>query len=268
MKGAKITVHAADRFIQRHAPHMSLQEARNFLHRASIRSNRLKEKTQKGQFQWEISDPRCVLVIKFDKNEPICVTVLPEPEINKVDLTAMECDFYESKPISPRADAFIQNVLNKKEKPHSETTRKENPAPKKAQAHIFNLRINPDAPDVTSARTIIGGPKKWEKIEKSINEAYGSDPESPKKGSRVENFVITEQNAVLFEYLITKQREKTRRHMISEQTTAVRAALKTLHAFMERMATKDPEIAHFMNHFDKEKNKKYILSKGFIERHF
>jgi hypothetical protein len=72
------TEHAVDRFIERHAPDLSREEARRYLEQSVLKAVRLKEKTYNGETQWQIEDG-IVLVTKVDNREIVCVTVLPEP---------------------------------------------------------------------------------------------------------------------------------------------------------------------------------------------
>ncbi len=72
------TEHAIDRFIMRHAPHLSRAEARCYLEEAVLKAVRLKEKTFNGETQWQIEDGT-VLVTKIDNRENVCVTNLPGP---------------------------------------------------------------------------------------------------------------------------------------------------------------------------------------------
>lgn len=74
------TQHAVERFVLRHRRDLSLNEARVLLERGVSQAVRLREKTHRGQTQWQMQDPSCVLVTKFDRNGVVCVTILPEPE--------------------------------------------------------------------------------------------------------------------------------------------------------------------------------------------
>jgi type IV secretory pathway VirB10-like protein len=70
--------HAVERFIERHAPEMSLEEARQHLENEGQRAVRLRERTILGQEQWELQNPKCILVIKnSDDAGRVCKTVLP-----------------------------------------------------------------------------------------------------------------------------------------------------------------------------------------------
>jgi hypothetical protein len=75
-----ITRHAVDRFVERHAPHLTAEQALRFLLQEAPRAAHLKAKTMLGHHQWQLEDPDCVLVMKEDNRRMICVTVLPEPE--------------------------------------------------------------------------------------------------------------------------------------------------------------------------------------------
>jgi len=78
------THHSIERFIERHAPSLSMAEAERHLLEAS--AVRLRERTILGQLQYQIDNPRCVLVVKRDhrmRPDLICVTVLPERENSK-----------------------------------------------------------------------------------------------------------------------------------------------------------------------------------------
>lgn len=75
-----ITRHAVDRFVQRHAPHLTAKQAYQLLLQEVPRAAHLKAKTILGHHQWQLDHPECVLVMKEDNGRMICVTVLPEPE--------------------------------------------------------------------------------------------------------------------------------------------------------------------------------------------
>lgn len=81
-----ITEHAVSRFVKRHAPQMSERAAKRHLERAAETAAHLKEKTILGQHQWQIEDPHCILVMKQDGRNLICVTVLPEPEMPGISM--------------------------------------------------------------------------------------------------------------------------------------------------------------------------------------
>lgn len=75
------TPHAIERFIERHAPGTSMLEAERHLQEAN--AVRLRQRTILGQLQYQLEEPRCVLVVKRDprvRPELVCVTVLPERE--------------------------------------------------------------------------------------------------------------------------------------------------------------------------------------------
>jgi hypothetical protein len=75
-----ITRHAVDRFVERHAPHLTAGEAFRHLLQELPNAAHLKAKTLLGHHQWQIRDPDCVLVLRENCGRMICVTVLPEPE--------------------------------------------------------------------------------------------------------------------------------------------------------------------------------------------
>lgn len=87
-----ITPHAVERFVQRHAPAMSHRQARAYLEEKAPHAARLKERTIKGDQQWQLHDPECVLVMKrdFRLRAWVCVTVLPEPEGTAINDEEME----------------------------------------------------------------------------------------------------------------------------------------------------------------------------------
>jgi hypothetical protein len=83
-----ITRHAVERFVQRHAPHMTAKEAYQHLCVAWRSAAHLRAKTILGHHQWQLRDPDCVLVLRENGGRLICVTVLPEAE--EVDPSLME----------------------------------------------------------------------------------------------------------------------------------------------------------------------------------
>lgn len=84
------TEHAIDRFVERHAPELSREEARNFLAEAAQSAVKLRQKTYSGQFQWQVEDSGIILVTKRDAGEDVCVTVLPQPEQHGISEEEME----------------------------------------------------------------------------------------------------------------------------------------------------------------------------------
>lgn len=72
-----ITQHAINRFIQRHAPEMSYDQAKRHLQTESRQAAHLRNKSVNGQSQWRLDNPNCILVMKRDGRDDICVTVLP-----------------------------------------------------------------------------------------------------------------------------------------------------------------------------------------------
>lgn len=274
LQRAKITDHAVQRFVERHAPHMSFEEARRHLYRASAHSNKLKEKTLRGQFQWEINDPYCVLVIKFDRGNPICVTVLPEKELSRVDMAEMEMEYFGTRPINPRADGYMNSILNKKEpgepKEKPEETVRSNADKNRAKKKtLIGLpRIIPDDPKnfKIPAHPMVGSSRSWSRMDRVINEAMavsGEDPVDEKLLSQqnsINGFVVTPENAELYDLIITKQREKTRRHLISERTQTIWSSFRLIYSFLEKRALEDVETAHFLHDFKKKMQKEIELS--------
>jgi ribosomal protein L16/L10AE len=59
-----VTNHAAARFQQRHAPHLSLDVARRTIAESLPSAGKLSAKTWSGDEQWKLSEPPCVLVTK------------------------------------------------------------------------------------------------------------------------------------------------------------------------------------------------------------
>jgi hypothetical protein len=87
-----ITYHAAERFVERHAPELTLTQGRAYLEEQAPLAAHLKEKTIKGDHQWQLDDPYCILVMKKDwrTREWVCVTVLPEPQGSPIPYDEME----------------------------------------------------------------------------------------------------------------------------------------------------------------------------------
>jgi len=79
-----ISDHAVERFVQRHAPEMSFNEAKSLLIRRSLDAVPLKQKTINGDNQWQISNPDIVLVGKYVRGRVICKTILPEAEFKGI----------------------------------------------------------------------------------------------------------------------------------------------------------------------------------------
>ncbi len=97
------TLHAVERFLERHAPTtMTTRDAAIAHLRTQARSAvRLREKTINGQEQWEIQNPYCVLVVKHDPStksghvrQMVCVTVLPESDSRNFSLSEADVEFF------------------------------------------------------------------------------------------------------------------------------------------------------------------------------
>jgi hypothetical protein len=92
MSDTIITFHAAERFVQRHAPGMTIHEGKTYLQDNIHLAAPLKEKTIKGDQQWQLDDPYCILVMKKDWHSKlwVCVTVLPQPQGFPIPLDELE----------------------------------------------------------------------------------------------------------------------------------------------------------------------------------
>jgi hypothetical protein len=74
-----ISEHAVERFVERVAPDWGYVKARHHLEERCESAVRLPRKTLLGQYQYELDDPRCVLVVKREGGDDVltCVTILP-----------------------------------------------------------------------------------------------------------------------------------------------------------------------------------------------
>ena len=147
---AHITSHAVERFISRHASHMAFNEAKAFLERSSLKAAPLKERTIKGDFQWQIEDPYCILVMKkdFQSKDWVCVTVLPEPQgstIPEHEMDILRDHIYDQESsgkiqeeILDRvlASAGVSNLMRPSGNPEAEVERIE------AERRIWNRVVN------------------------------------------------------------------------------------------------------------------------------
>ncbi len=83
MRRAQISFsdHAVERFIERFAPELTPLQARAYLEEEGLRAVRLKTHTAMGQEQWELQEPRCILVVKnsYDIGR-VCKTILIHQE--------------------------------------------------------------------------------------------------------------------------------------------------------------------------------------------
>jgi hypothetical protein len=73
------TTHAVNRYIKRHARHLEYADARRLLESSAAEAVRLREKTLKGDAQWEVASLGILLVTKPDGGDWVVVTVLPAP---------------------------------------------------------------------------------------------------------------------------------------------------------------------------------------------
>jgi hypothetical protein len=78
MPRISITHHAAQRYVERHDPALTIDEAHALLAAATEQASRMRARTFKGQMQYLCADPHVVLVVKWCRREGlVCVTVLP-----------------------------------------------------------------------------------------------------------------------------------------------------------------------------------------------
>jgi len=73
------TYHAVDRYVQRHAPELTIAEATRRLAAAALGAVRLKERTVRGHDQYHLPDLDVIAVIKRDpgRKGATVVTILP-----------------------------------------------------------------------------------------------------------------------------------------------------------------------------------------------
>jgi len=69
--------HAVERYILRHRPELTYQEALAELDRLALAATPLKRRTLAGQALWQAGEPPILLVVKPDRGVNVCVTVLP-----------------------------------------------------------------------------------------------------------------------------------------------------------------------------------------------
>lgn len=111
-----ITSHAVERFVQRHAPEMTYGSAKNFLENNAPKAAALKERTIKGDYQWQLEDPYCILVMKRDFRLKmwVCVTVLPEPEglpINDEEMEILRNHLFDQEAYGVLDEEVAEKVL-------------------------------------------------------------------------------------------------------------------------------------------------------------
>ena len=69
--------HAVERFIERFAQGMSVGQARAWLEQEGPQATRLRTRTALGQEQWELQNPKCILVVKNSEDAGrMCKTIL------------------------------------------------------------------------------------------------------------------------------------------------------------------------------------------------
>ena len=94
MSRLSLMPHAVERYRERWAPHLTLRQAREELHRLSEGARPEKAKTRGGQELWVANDAtrKILFVVKRDRHtrERICVTVLPEGAMGDSGATAYE----------------------------------------------------------------------------------------------------------------------------------------------------------------------------------
>lgn len=106
-----ITHHAVEQFIERHARDLTFKQARQFLIQNAPGAAPLKQKTLRGDQQWQMEDPKCVLVMKQDRKikAHVCVTVLPEAEgLDEISDEELYRIMEEGEPDSSQIDSLIE----------------------------------------------------------------------------------------------------------------------------------------------------------------
>lgn len=67
-RNIEITPHAAQRYMERHRPDLSFDEAMQELRERAPSAARLKERTFSGEQLWQLEEG-CLLVVKLDKRQ-------------------------------------------------------------------------------------------------------------------------------------------------------------------------------------------------------
>jgi hypothetical protein len=83
-----LTSHAIDRFHLRHAPELTRDQARERLLCGLTSATPLRERTFRGDQQFQLDAPKCVAVVKRDDGAAdsiVVVTVLPQKQAHEVD---------------------------------------------------------------------------------------------------------------------------------------------------------------------------------------
>jgi hypothetical protein len=104
----EFTNHAIQRFIERHAPEMSAETARELLTDAAThRAAKIKSRSFRGDQQWQLRNPDVVLVTTTDDGRIIVKTVLPKAHAG---LTAYEAEIVSDFLARPSVAAKLQAV--------------------------------------------------------------------------------------------------------------------------------------------------------------
>lgn len=84
-----ITNHAVSRFIKRIEPTASYEEAVSRIKNGLLGGSRLKKKTHAGHGLWKFGNEETVAVVKFDNGAIVCVTILPQSDLD-IDIASNE----------------------------------------------------------------------------------------------------------------------------------------------------------------------------------
>lgn len=162
----EFTEHAILRFIERHAPQMSMEEARDYLSTAASGAVRLKAKTIRGQTQWHIPANQIVLVTKPDGQEHVCVTILPHKE--NVPRTPTEEELLELMFIEERSAEERKATRKVEAAPSSQAINKKDPE-RAEKLRLFSLRGRDLSRVLQILMTQASNTKQYEKTKRHLD---------------------------------------------------------------------------------------------------
>ena len=221
-----VSHHAVERFIARHATDLSWEAAEELLLKRFEAGVRLRTKTLLGQLQYEIQDPYCVLVVKADRQELVCVTVLPRPEFHG-KYTEDELEIIREMALRMPA-AAPHEIKNPPPKP-----KKASPGSAKVEGReLPPFKAPPPKPAPSPPVLVRRVPAK---------------PKEPKATRQARGEALQK---LLLERAIVREQEKTRRHVEGQEKMVgnlKKCLRQTLRYMVARAAEGDPEAVAILH---------------------
>lgn len=203
-----ITTHAIERYIERFDRTISFMQARDRLRDAVKRAKPLRKKTLEGQERWWLEELSCVAIVKVDRAIRMRVVVTIEPSIPDRDrgLPEAAVEYLERKTAERNTKEMVRAMWPVRLAPISVPKAKTEPKPKPPAP----------TPSVTPIKNRKERDREVSAMKNQIARAAADQARAAAMAFEIEKM----------RHAQARDREKTLRHEINENTAGLRRALR------------------------------------------